>query len=228
MFAFCLLFVSHVFYAQITIKGVVLEPDSVTPMPFVYVINATSGQGQMSDANGKFSVTAFEKDSIIFSFIGYVRLKLSAKKIYKGFTESKVVMIETAYKLNQVVVSDFKLKPYERDYMKRVINNSHHTVINGLESPISALYMQFSKKGQEQRKLAKIFENIFIEEAVAKKFNAETLRKLTGDDSIDFEKFRKYCYYLSNDFIIEHEGYDLYYRVMDCYYRWKDEGKGSR
>ena len=38
-----------------------------------------------------------------------------------------------------------------------------------------------------------------------------------------FEKFRKYCYYLSNDYIINHDGYDLYYRVMDCYYRWKEE-----
>lgn len=200
-----------------------VEPDSVTPMPFVYVINSNTGQGQMSDANGKFTVIAGDKDSIIFSFVGYVRLKVPASKLYKGFKECMVVMIETAYKLNQVVVSDFKLKPYEKDYMKRVIQNSKTTTIDAMSSPISALYMQFSKKGKEQRKLAKIFENIFIEEEVAKKFNAETLRKLTGDETIDFEKFRKYCYYLSNEYIISHDGYDLYYRIMDCYYRWKDE-----
>lgn len=206
------------------IKGIVTEPDSVTPMPFVYVINATTGQGQMSDGNGRFVVIANDRDSIIFSFVGYVRLKISAAKLYKGFyKESKVVMVETAYKLNQVIVSDFKLKPYEKDYMKRVIQGSKTSVINAMESPISALYMQFSQKGKEQRKLAKIFEEIFIQEEVAKKFNAEILRKLTGDEKIDFEKFRKYCYYLSNDFIINHDGYELYYRVMDCYYRWKDE-----
>ena len=83
--------------------------------------------------------------------------------------------------------------------------------------------MQFSQKGIEQRKLARIFEDIFIKEEVAKKFNPDILRKLTGDDQVDFEKFRKYCYYLSNDFILSHDGYDLYYRVMDCYYRWKEE-----
>jgi hypothetical protein len=193
-------------------------------MPFVYVINAQTGQGQMSDGNGKFTIVAGEKDSIIFSFVGYVRLKIAANKLYKGiYKECKVVMQETAYKLNQVTASDFKLKPYEKDYMKRVIQGSKQNVINAMESPISALYMQFSQKGKEQRKLAKIFEEIFIQEAVSKKFNAETLRKLTGDDSIDFEKFRKYCYYLSNDYIVNHDGYDLYYRVMDCYYRWKEE-----
>ena len=211
-------------FSQVLIKGVVTEPDSVTPMPFVYVINSQSGQGQMSDGNGKFTIIASEKDSIIFSFVGYVRLKIPAAKLYKGvYKECKVTMKETAYKLNQVVVSDFKLKPYEKDYMKRVINSSKTTAINAMQSPISALYMQFSQKGREQRKLAKIFEDIFIQEAVAKKFNPEVLRKLTGDDDIDFERFRKYFYYLSNDFIINHDGYELYYRVMDCYYRWKEE-----
>lgn len=225
---FFLLFCSFAFHShsQTLIKGVVTEPDSITPMPFVYVINATTGQGQMSDGNGRFSVAAGDKDSIIFSFVGYVRLKVPAVKLMTAvYKECKVVMIETQYKLNQVVVSDFKIKPYERDYMKRVINNSKTTVVNAMESPISALYMQFSQKGREQRKLARIFEEIFIREEVAKKFNAETLRKLTGDEAIDFEKFRKYCYYLSDDFIITHDGYDLYARVMDCYRRWKDEGR---
>lgn len=221
---YLLILITSCGFSQNLIKGIVTEPDSITPMPFVYVINAESGQGQMSDGNGKFAIFANEKDSIIFSFIGYTRLKIAATKLYKGiYKECKVVMVETAYKLNQVVVSDFKLKPYEKDYMKRVIQGSKTTAINAMQSPISALYMQFSQKGKEQRKLAKIFEDIFIQEAVAKKFNAEILRKLTGDESIDFERFRKYCYYLSNDFIINHDGYELYYRVMDCYYRWKEE-----
>ena len=213
-------------FSQYLIKGIVTEPDSVTPMPFVYVINAQTGQGQMSDGSGKFNIIANEKDSIIFSFVGFLRIKIAANKLYKGFyKECKVIMQETAYKLNQVVISEFKLKPYEKDYMKRIIQGSKTNVVNAMQSPITALYMQFSQKGKEQRKLAKIFEDIFIQEAVAKKFNAETLRKLTGDDHIDFERFRKYCYYLSNDFIIDHDGYDLYYRIMDCYYRWKEEGR---
>ena len=206
------------------IKGIVTESDSTTPMPFVYVINSKTGQGQMSDGNGKFIIAASEKDSIIFSFVGYLRLKIAASKLHKGgYKECLVVMKETAYKLNQVIVSDFKLKPYEKDYMKRIIKGSKTSVVNAMESPISALYMQFSQKGIEQRKLARIFEDIFIKEEVAKKFNPDILRKLTGDDQVDFEKFRKYCYYLSNDFILSHDGYDLYYRVMDCYYRWKEE-----
>lgn len=211
---------------QITLKGTIYSSDSISVMPFAYVINTRTGQGQLSDVNGQFSIAANLTDSVLFSFIGYQRLKMPVKTLYIEINNlCKVIMKETTYKINQVVVSEFKLKPYERDYMKRVISNSKLKTINAVESPISALYMEFSKKGKEQKKLAKIFEEIFIQEEVGKKFNGETLRKLTGDETIDFEKFRKYCYYLSNDFIINTEGYDLYYRVMDCYYRWKEEGK---
>lgn len=211
---------------QITLKGTIYSSDSISVMPFAYVINTRTGQGQLSDVNGQFSITANLTDSVLFSFIGYQRLKMPVKTLYIEINKlCKVIMKETTYKINQVVVSEFKLKPYERDYMKRVISNSKLKTINAVESPISSLYMEFSKKGKEQKKLAKIFEEIFIQEEVGKKFNGETLRKLTGDETIDFEKFRKYCYYLSNDFIINTEGYDLYYRVMDCYYRWKEEGK---
>ena len=71
-------------FSQYLIKGIVTEPDSVTPMPFVYVINAQTGQGQMSDGSGKFNIIASEKDSIIFSFVGFLRIKIAANKLYKG------------------------------------------------------------------------------------------------------------------------------------------------
>ncbi len=223
-----LLFFNNLFAQEVTVRGEIVGADSSTAIPFVYVINTNTGHGEMSDGNGKFFINADVSDSIIFSFIGYKRLKIPVKKLFHGEgSQCKIIMNETSYNLNQVVVSDFKLKPYENEYMKRVINGSKITTINAIESPITALYMQFSKKGKEQQKLAKIFEDIFIQEEIGKKFNGETLRKLTGDENIDFEKFRKYCYYLSNDFIINNEGYDLYYRVMDCYYRWKEEGKGK-
>ncbi|MBS1634565.1 MAG: carboxypeptidase-like regulatory domain-containing protein [Bacteroidetes bacterium] len=208
----------------VTVKGLVADVDSVSPMPFVYVIDQTTGNGLMSDFNGKFVINADLKDTVLFSFVGYLKLRLPVKSLYhEDGSETKVIMKQMSYNLNQVVVSDFKLKPYEKDYMKRVIEGSHMPVVNALQSPISALYQQFSKKGKEQRKLARIFEELFEKEEVAKKFNPEVLRKLTGDENIDFEEFRKYCFYLSNDYILTHEGYDLYYRVMDCYYRWKSE-----
>ncbi len=181
----------------------------------------------MSDNSGLFYLRANPSDTLMFSFVGYIKLSIPVNKLKTNKDgEVKVVMRKAIYTLDVVNVSTFKLKTYERDYMKKVINESKIRPINAMQSPITALYMQFSKEGKELRKLSKIFEDIFEEEQVQKKINPEILRKLTGDETIDFEAFRKYCYSMSNYYILTHDGYDLYYKVMECYYRWKDEGRG--
>ena len=67
-----------------------------------------------------------------------------------------------------------------------------------------------------------------LEEEVQKKLSPEILRKLTGDEKLDYDAFRKYCYYVSNYFIITHDGFDLYSRVMECYKSWKTERGRNR
>ncbi len=213
-------------FSQQLIKGFVVEGDSSTSMPFVYIINKTTGNGTMSDNSGAFYLKTNPSDTIIVSFGGYVKLKIPVARLKPNANgEVKVVMRKLIYNLNPVTVSAFKIKPYEREKMKKVIEDSKIRPINAMESPITALYMQFSKEGKEKRKLASIFEQILIDEEVNKKLNPEILRKLTGDDYVDFEKFRKYCFSLTDYYILSHEGYDLYYKVMECYYRWKDEGR---
>ncbi len=211
---------------QQLIKGFIVEDDSLSAMPFVYIINKTTGNGTMSDNSGAFYLKTNPIDTLIVSFVGYVKLKIPVSRLKPNENgDVKVVMRKIIYNLNAVTVTAFKIKPYERDKMQKTIRESRIRPINAMESPITAMYMQFSKEGREKRKLAAIFEQIFIDEQVQQKLNPEILRNLTGDDNIDFPKFRKYCFYLTDDYILTHEGYDLYYKVMECYYRWKDEGR---
>ena len=213
-------------YSQQLIKGIIVEDDSSSTMPFVYVINKTTGNGTMSDNSGAFYLKTNPKDTLIVSFVGYVKLKLPVSKLKTDANgDVKIVMRKIIYNLNAVTVSAFKIKPYEREKMQKVINDSKIRPINAMESPITAMYMQFSKRGKEQRKLAAIFEQVLIDEQVQQKLNPEVLRQLTGDDEIDFAKFRRYCFSLTDYYILSHDGYDLYYKVMECYYRWKDEGR---
>jgi hypothetical protein len=215
-------------FSQQLLKGIVVENDSNSVMPFVYVINNTSGNGSMSDNSGKFYLSVNENDSIICSFVGFVRLKIPVSKLRATANaegDVKIVMHRIAYNLGPVTVSTFKIKPYEKQHMEKVIRDSKIRPISAIESPITALYMQFSKRGKELRKLSKIFEGILEEEQVQKKLSPEILRKLTGDENLNYEAFRKYCFSLTNYYIIHHDGYDLYYRVMQCYYSWKEEGR---
>lgn len=203
-----------------------VEGDSNTVMPFVYIINKSTGNGTMSDNSGNFYLRTNLTDTLMVSFVGYVRLKLPVAQLNTNANgEVKIVMKKIAYALGPITVTTFKIKPYEREKMQKVIEDAKIKPVNAMSSPITALYDQFSKRGKEQRKLAAIFEQVFIDEQVNQKLNPEILRKLTGDDTIDYEKFRKYCFNLTDYYILNHDGYDLYYKVMECYYRWKDEGR---
>ncbi|MBX3163537.1 MAG: carboxypeptidase-like regulatory domain-containing protein [Bacteroidetes bacterium] len=210
--------------AQRVVKGIIVENDSTTAMPFVYIINKSNGNGTMSGADGKFSLVTSDNDTLICSYIGFAKLYMPVKDLQannKG--EVKLVMRAMPINLKTVTVSTFKIKPYEREYMNDIIDRSKIRKIEAFGSPITALYMKYSKEGKQINKLAKIFEDLMIEEQVQQKLSREILVKLTHDENIDYEAFRKYCYYVNNYYIITHEGFDLYSKVMECYRRYKSE-----
>lgn len=195
-------------------------------MPFVYIINKSNGNGTMSDNEGRFTLVSQPDDTLICSYVGFAKHKIPVKKLKTDAAgRVKIVMIELPINLNTVTISAFKFKPYEREYMQDIIEKSQVPSINYIQSPISALYQRYSKEGKQIRKLAKIFEEIMIEEQVQKKLSREILTRLTGDDSIDYHGFRRYCYYVNDYYIITHDGVDLYSKVMECYRRWKSEGR---
>jgi hypothetical protein len=220
------LLVPTLFSAQEAIRGIICEKDSNTVMPYVYVINKSTGNGAMSNLEGKFYITAKMEDTIICSYVGYAKEFIPVKSLKKNSKGEYLIMMKTPYiNLNTVTVTTFKYKPYERQYMNKIIDESKIRSIDAFQSPFTAAYMAFSKRGRELTKLAKIFEEILIEEEIAKKLNPEIVRNLTGDQKIDYDAFRKYCFELSNQFILSHDGFELYNKVMDCYKRYKSEGR---
>ncbi len=212
--------------SQEAIRGVVYEKDSLTPMPYVYLINKSTGNGAMSNLEGKFFLTAHAQDTIICSYVGYAKQYIPVNKLKKNSKgEYTIVMRTQLINLNMVTVTTFKYKPYEREYMNKIIDESKISTIDAFNSPITAAYMQFSRRGKEIRKLAKIFNDLLVEEQVNKKINPQIIRNLTGDQNLDYEVFRKYCLELSNQFILSHDGFELYNKVMECYKRYKAEGR---
>ncbi|MGE0568376.1 MAG: hypothetical protein AB7O73_10545, partial [Bacteroidia bacterium] len=192
----------------------------------VYIINKNTGVGTMTNQDGRFNLVANEDDTLLCSYIGYTKLVLPLKSIQRNKKGDYLIFMRVPIiDLNAITVNTFKYKPYEKQYMSKIIDQSKLRTITAIESPITALYMTFSKRGREIRKLAEIYEEILIEEEVSKKINADVVRKLTGDDKLDYENFKKYCLELNNQFILTHEGFDLYNKVMDCYKRYKSEGR---
>jgi hypothetical protein len=212
--------------AQQIVKGTVVENDSATTMPFVYIINKSNGNGTMSDNDGRFTLMVNPDDTLLCSYVGFLKLQIPVKNLKPDANgKVKIVMMSMPINLGGVTVSAFKLKPYEREYIDQIIDESKIQKLDYINSPISALYMRYSKEGKQITKLARIFEGLLIEEQVQKKLSKEILIRLTGDEKIDYYAFRKYCYMASDYFIVTHDGYELYSRVMECYKKWKAEGR---
>jgi hypothetical protein len=210
--------------SQQLIKGLVVEKDSNSVMPFVYIINKCNGNGTMSDNDGKFALLVNTSDTLVCSYIGYAKLIVPVNKLTRNAKgEVRLVMLQMPISLAPVYITAFSIKPYERAYMNDIIDRSRIKKLDYISSPISALYMRYSKEGRQINKLAKIFEGLLIEEQVQKKLSREILVRLTGDEKIDYYAFRKYCYYVNDQYIIDHDGIELYSRVMECYKRWKAE-----
>jgi hypothetical protein len=208
--------------AQQLIRGKVIAAHDSSAMPFVYIINKSNGNGTMSDSEGRFAIIARAEDTLVSAYIGFLKKEVPVSSAGVN-RELLLVMVPLPVNLSEVSVTAFRFKPYERAYMTDVIDRSRMREIDYVTSPITALYMAYSKEGRQIRKLARIFEQILIDENVEKKLNPQILARLTNDESIDYAAFRKYCYYVSDDFIINHDGAELYSRVMDCYRRWKNE-----
>ena len=209
-------------YAQNLVRGQVFDEDTTEVLPFVYVINKNTNLGTVSDVNGSFAIKAQEQDTLIFSYTGYIKKYIPVSFLKK--LNHKIVMKKNIYALKPVNITILKYENYEKDYMKRVIDKTQMPVISTISSPITALYMQFSKKGREMQRLARIFEEIFLQEQIQKKINPQILYQLTGDPNVDIEALRKFCnFYLSDYYILTHDGYELYKQVLECYYRYKYE-----
>jgi len=195
-------------------------------MPYVYLINRRTGNGTITDFNGKFSIIAQNNDTLTFQYLGYARRKYPVSLI-KNLNDSmkqsvRIVMHQTLVTMQGVTVMANKIKPNEIDYMKRYIKqNARLKGVDAFSSPITALYEQFSHKGKANRKLQQLFQDILIKEEVSKKFNPEILRQLTEDETVSFDDFRRYAWRISDEFIMSHNGYDLYAPIMWYYRQYK-------
>ena len=116
-FLIYLLFCGVLGFAQrnYIIQGILLEEDSINPIPFAYVINTKTGNGALSNYDGKFSIIASDKDSITFSYLGYLKRSIAVKNIRNLNDSTKtfltVYLLKTIFLLKSYDVYDFKIKP---------------------------------------------------------------------------------------------------------------------
>jgi hypothetical protein len=209
---------------EISISGIISTSDSLENVPFVYVFSKKSGHGVMSNLNGFFHVVAGENDTLIFHHTQFFPLKIAVRNIVEDKSDIKRIYLKRKiFQLPEVKVMDYTLKPYEKERMDKIIRESKFSFSQSLNSPITAMYYAWSRRGNELRKLAKIYEELLLEEKIREKLSPQDLRRLTGDENIDYDAFRKFCFELRAEDYFLTDNYEFYRKVLDCYKRFKRE-----
>jgi hypothetical protein len=232
--SFLLLFTTRLFSqtpvpATITITGKAFDvQDSKIPLPKLMVINKRTNNGVFADAEGKFSLSAFKTDTILFSSLGFMVKKICLK----DSTDKKIYYVEVGLKkleftLKEVsVFANRNLNEIQKDIDKLGVKKNYTTIgaADALSSPITFLYERFSKFARSKQKVAE-WENEDLRRDVLK----ELFRVYIKNDIIDLpdEEFDAFINYLnlSDEYIRSASQFELTMAIKGKYesfkYRWK-------
>jgi hypothetical protein len=210
--------------AAFSVKGVVYDTDSVTPIAFVIAMNKNSQAGTMTDASGHFELTSRNRDTLIFSYLGYevnrIYMAQFPDSVKKNSFRLKVVLRKKVQSLQQVIITSTEFSKEEKKYYTRKIDEYDRFKSQGISSPITGLYYAFSKEGKSLKKLTTMYDELLYEELLEKRLSDSKLREVTKDEKIDCKAFRDYCR-ISGDFLTLASEYDLFEAVMKKYKDFK-------
>ncbi len=143
----------------ITIKGQVIDTNFNVGFYNLVVLNKNVGKGIFGQYNGSFEIRVKKSDTIGVSVVGYQTVYLSYQDSTFKPTYSPVFYIQPlSYTGNEVVVKPLKtleeLAEERANISKREVPTV--TMSNAFTSPITALYVAFSKREKTKRKVAEM------------------------------------------------------------------------
>lgn len=181
----------------ITITGTVKDVKDPNAWMNLMVVNTSTGQGTFGDGNGRFLIAIHKSDTILIGCMGYATKKLCFNdSVFKPRYDITVFMLPLQQTLPEVeVFPQRELDAIYRDIEKLGYDKRDYTMtgVNVFASPITALYMAYSKRERSRREVARL-EN----EDRRRDLLKELLRKYVDADIIqltnqEFDHFIDYC-----------------------------------
>jgi hypothetical protein len=211
----CLLLAFDSVKAQsLKVNGKVIEKDSLSVIPFAFVVNKSTGQGTVADADGKFSIVAQLQDTILFQSLGYVtrKTRLSDLLINQKAENCLVILYPATYQLKPFVVTTPGLTPNEKKFYRSFIDVPKPDI----SSPISLIYYNFSREGRSRQKLALLYEwEIYLENFTRRAIPFLRTKKVNMAD-FDIEHFARFCNF-TNDFVLKANNYEFFFAISRSY-----------
>ena len=207
-----LLFVNGKSYSQNNFNGSIISGrllDSITykPIADVVVVNKKTNKVTLSGHDGYYYINVNLNDTLVFYLIGYF---------------PKFFLIKNQQDFNkQVHVSFLKPNIEELKVTAKKITKEKKKPFNQtpatIESPISFLYEQFSRKYKQYRKIEALEKEKYDRQLKDGRFTKEFVMSVTGiEEDVEAEEFMRMCRF-SNDFLENASDYDFLVAIHKKY-----------
>jgi hypothetical protein len=187
-----LLFATTISYSQRLIKGIVVDSTSLNNLQGVNVKLKNSNRGTSTNASGIFTIVATEKDTLIFSFIGYARV---VSPVYFEDETMFVRMHEESLLLKEVTIRDKGFHINQKYVKSPTLTTTKPIKAAGFGSSggVGVNFSYFSKLEKEKRKLVKV---------MAMNEKVKIYLEIVNDPDVKFEIMERHS-------ITEEKFYDL-------------------
>jgi hypothetical protein len=208
-------------FSQVKVTGSVVDIESGRQLPHAFVINHRTQNGVFCDYNGKFSITVNPSDSLLVSLTGYQMVKV----LLSDSIPKSEYKINVRLKFKPVALKSFTVRPPKTydEILKELaeaekLKVKETPLVNAIESPITFLYMQFSKEGKAIRKIAELRADDAKTELLKELFTKYMVAHIIDTDENEMDDFIKFSGLKNNYNTFETE-YELVSYVKQ---RWAD------
>lgn len=195
----------------ITVRGKVIDTATTVSFYNMLVVNKTAGKGIFGDYRGTFEITVKKGDLIAISVVGYETVMLSYKdEDYKPTYDVTIYLKMRSYSSDVVEVTPLKtleeLQEERANIAKREVPTV--TVENAIASPITALYVAFSKREQTKRLVAEMEYQDQKNDVVREILRLYVHHDIINLDETEFEQFITFLN-LNDEFLKTASDYEL-------------------
>ena len=148
-----LLYASVFSYGQKLIKGIVVDSASFTNLPGVNVKVKGTNRGTSTNASGIFTIVASEKDTLIFSSIGFAKIALP---VYLEDETMLVRMREESILLKEITIKDRGFHINQKYANSPTLTTTKPIQAGSSNGGVGVNFSYFSKLEKEKRKLVKV------------------------------------------------------------------------
>lgn len=208
--------------------------DSNNAVPLASIINRQSGQKRIATRTGFVRLQLLPTDTIEISAVGFeLELLAGAFLIPDSITDTvHIYMKPKAYLLQDVTI---RYSNSKRDSLAQVaaeilksdpLLNNYDRVLNrdqgGIMSPLTAIWNEYSKAGQDMRKFEEFMRHAQLLNQVNTRYNKKSIKRATGLDDEWLDAYILYCN-ISKSFVLSASDYDLIVAMRECAERFKKD-----